>query len=130
MAELEGRTLNDRYELRRIIGKGGMANVYEAYDPSFHRAVAIKVFKREDEEMLRRFIREAHVMAGLRHPHLVEVYDTGESPVDGVMRYYIVMPLLQGGTLRARIRRSPLSLPEVVQVLSDICVSLDYCPEQ
>lgn len=125
MAELEGRTL-DRYELRRLIGKGGMANVYEAYDPSFHRVVAIKVFKREDEEMLRRFIREAHVMAGLHHPHLVEVYDTGECPLDGVTRYYIVMPLLSGGTLRMRIRRSPLSLPEVCQCLSDIAGALDY----
>lgn len=125
MAELEGRTL-DRYELRRLIGKGGMANVYEAYDPSFHRVVAVKVFKREDEEMLRRFIREAHVMAGLHHPHLVEVYDTGEFLLDGIMRYYIVMPMLTGGTLRLRIRRSPLSLPEVCQCLNDIAGALDY----
>ena len=125
MAELEGRTL-DRYELRRLIGKGGMANVYEAYDPNFHRVVAVKVFKREDEEMLRRFIREAQVMAGLHHPHLVEVYDTGECMLDGVMRYYIVMPMLTGGTLRLRIRRSPLSLPEVCRCLGDIAGALDY----
>lgn len=125
MAELEGRTL-DRYELRRLIGKGGMANVYEAYDPNFHRVVAVKVFKREDDEMLRRFIREAHVMAGLHHPHLVEVYDTGECSLDGIMRYYIVMPMLTGGTLRLRIRRSPLSLPEVCQCLKDIAGALDY----
>lgn len=125
MAELEGRTLN-RYELRRLIGKGGMANVYEAYDPNFHRVVAVKVFKREDEEMLRRFIREAQLMAGLHHPHLVEVYDTGECMLDGVMRYYIVMPMLTGGTLRLRIRRAPLSLSEVCQCLSDIAGALDY----
>lgn len=130
MAELEGRTLNERYELRRIIGKGGMANVYEAYDPNFHRMVAIKVFKREDEEMLRRFIREAHVMAGLHHPHLVEVYDTGEYPLDGITRYYIVMPLLTGGTLRSRIRRAPLSLDEVCQCLNDIAGALDYIHAQ
>ena len=129
MAELEGKTL-DRYELRRLIGKGGMANVYEAYDPNFHRVVAIKVFKREDEEMLRRFIREAHVMAGLRHPHLVEVYDTGDCLLDGITRYYIVMPLLTGGTLRARIRRSPLSLSEVCQCLKDIADALDYIHAQ
>lgn len=129
MAELEGKTL-DRYELRRIIGKGGMANVYEAYDPNFHRMVAIKVFKREDEEMLRRFIREAQLMAGLRHPHLVEVYDTGESQLDGATRYYIVMPLLTGGTLRSRIRRAPLSLPEVCQCMKDIGDALDYIHAQ
>lgn len=125
MAELEGRAL-DRYELRRLIGKGGMANVYEAYDPSFHRVVAVKVFKREDEEMLRRFMREARLMAGLHHPHLVGIYDTGECLLDGVMRYYIVMPMLTGGTLRLRIRRSPLSLAEVCRCLNDIAGALDY----
>lgn len=125
MAELEGRTL-DRYELRRLIGKGGMANVYEAYDPSFHRVVAVKVFKREDDEMLRRFIREAQLMAGLHHAHLVQVYDSGECQIDGVPRYYIVMPMMTGGTLRLRIRREPLSLPQVCQCLSDIASALDY----
>jgi serine/threonine protein kinase len=125
MAELEGSVLG-RYELRQLIGKGGMANVYEAYDPSFHRIVAVKVFKREDEEMLRRFLREARVMAGLHHPHLVGIYDTGECLLDGVMRYYIVMPLLTGGTLRLRIRRSPLSLAQVCQCLNDIASALDY----
>lgn len=129
MAELEGRAL-DRYELRRLIGKGGMANVYEAYDPSFHRVVAVKVFKREDEEMLHRFIREAQVMAGLHHPHLVGVYDTGEYLLDGVMRYYIIMPMFTGGTLRLRIRRSPLSLAEVCQCLNDIASALDYIHQQ
>jgi serine/threonine protein kinase len=125
MAELEGRTL-DRYELRKLIGKGGMANVYEAYDPSFHRVVAIKVFKREDDEMLRRFIREAQLMASLHHAHLVQVYDTGDFLIDGVARYYIVMPMMNGGTLRLRIRRSPLSLTEICQCLRDISSALDY----
>ncbi len=129
MAELEGKTL-DRYELLRLIGKGGMANVYEAYDPSMHRTVAIKVFKREDEEMLRRFIREAQLMASLRHPHLVQVYDTGESKIDGFSRYYIVMPLLTGGSLRVRIRRFPLSLSEICQCLNDIGGALDYIHSQ
>lgn len=125
MAELEGRTL-DRYELRRIIGKGGMANVYEAYDPSFHRVVAVKVFKREDDEMLRRFVREARLMASLNHPHLVRIYDSGECQIDGVNHSYIVMPKLTGGTLRTRIRREPLSLAEVRQCLNDIAGALDY----
>lgn len=125
MAELEGKIL-DRYELRRIIGKGGMANVYEAYDPSFHRVVAVKVFKRDDDEMLRRFIREARLMASLNHPHLVQIYDSGESQIEGVSHSYIVMPKLTGGTLRTRIRRAPLSLDEVCKCLSDIAGALDY----
>ncbi len=62
MALLEGKIL-DRYALRRLVGKGGMANVYEAEDQQFQRKVAVKIFKREDEEMLRRFIREARLMA-------------------------------------------------------------------
>ncbi|MGH2510504.1 MAG: serine/threonine-protein kinase, partial [Ktedonobacteraceae bacterium] len=125
MAELEGKTL-DRYELRQTIGKGGMANVYEAYDPSFHRVVAIKVFKREDDEMLQRFIREARLMASLNHPHLVQIYDSGECQIDGVSHSYIVMPKLTGGTLRMRIRREPLSLAEVCQCLEDVAGALDY----
>ncbi len=66
MPGLEGKTLG-RYELQTLIGRGGMADVYKGYDPHFEREVAVKVFKREDEEMLRRFIREAHLMAALRN---------------------------------------------------------------
>jgi serine/threonine protein kinase len=125
MALLEGKIL-DRYELRRLVGKGGMANVYEAVDRQFQRKVAVKVFKREDEEMLRRFIREARLMGSLRHEHLVPIIDTGQCQLDGDTRYYIVMPLLDGGTLRARIRRSPLSLLETCRIVQDIASALDY----
>src|SRR5260370_27960526 len=76
--------------------------------------------------MLRRFIREAHLMAGLHHAHLVQIYDSRESQIDGPSRSYIVMPRLTGGTLRSRIRREPLSLSEVCQCLSDISGALDY----
>ncbi len=125
MAELEGRAL-DRYELRRIIGRGGMASVYEAYDPNFQRVVAVKVFRREEGDMLQRFLREARVMASLNHPHLIHIYDSGEAQIDGISRSYIVMPLLTGGTLRLRIRREPLSLGEVCGCLNDIAGALDY----
>ena len=86
MAGLEGKTLG-RYELHRLVGRGGMADVYEGYDPHFDRKVAVKVFKREDEEMLRRFIREAHLMASLRNEHLVQVYDAGQSEMVDVTWY-------------------------------------------
>ena len=129
MAALEGKTLN-RYELQRLIGRGGMANVYEGYDAHFQRKVAIKVFKREDEDMLLRFMREARLMASLNNPHLVPIYDTGECEIDGVTRYYIVMPFMEGGTLRVRIRRSPLTLAEVCSCLQDIADALDYIHAQ
>lgn len=125
MAALEGKTLN-RYELRRLVGRGGMANVYEGYDAHFQRKVAVKVFKREDEDMLLRFMREARLMASLNNPHLVPIYDTGECEIDGATRYYIVMPFMEGGTLRLRIRRSPLTLAEVCSCLEDIADALDY----
>ena len=129
MVDLEGKNLG-RYKLQQLIGRGGMADVYQGYDPHFERDVAIKVFKRQDEEMLRRFIREARMMAALRNPHLMPVYDTGEDRVDGFPQYYIVMPLMSGGTLRARIRRSPLTLGEVCQDLNDIADALDYIHSQ
>jgi len=125
MAALEGKTLN-RYELQRLVGRGGMANVYEGYDSHFQRQVAIKVFKREDEDMLLRFMREARLMAALHNPHLVPIYDTGECEIDGFTRYYIVMPFMEGGTLRVRIRHLPLTLLEVCSCLQDIADALDY----
>ncbi len=129
MPGLEGKTLG-RYHLHNLVGRGGMADVYKGYDPHFEREVAIKVFKREDEEMLRRFIREAHLMASFHNIHLVPIYDSGESVVDGDARYYIVMPFMEGGTLRARIRRSPLSLAETCHTLRDIADALDYIHSQ
>lgn len=129
MVDLEGRTLA-RYELQQLIGRGGMADVYLAFDPHFERDVAVKVFKRQDEEMLRRFIREARLMASLRHPNLMPIYDAGESRIDRVPQYYIVMPVMPGGTLRARIRRNPLPLAQTCQYLREIASALDYIHAQ
>src|SRR5437588_1224040 len=129
MVGLEGKTLG-RYELHRLVGRGGMADVYQGYDPHFDREVAVKVFKREDEEMLRRFIREAHLMASLHNEHLVQVYDAGQSEIGDIAWYYIVMPFMEGGTLRARIRRSPLAPTEACRNLKDIAAALDYIHHQ
>jgi serine/threonine protein kinase len=126
MAGLEGRIF-DHYELRSLLGRGGMADVYLGYDPRFERDIAVKVFKRgEDEDLLRRFIREARLMGSLHNTHLIPVYDTGEINIDGYLQYYIVMPYMSGGTLRERIRGKPLSLAETCRCLSDIADALDY----
>ena len=125
MVGLAGKTL-DRYVLGQRIGKGGMADVYLGYDPYFQRAVAIKIFKQDNDGMLQRFMREAKIMASLHHPHLMPIYDTGESEVDGLTRYYIVMPFVDGGTLGKRIRHSMLSLDDVSKYLLDIATALDY----
>ena len=125
MAGLEGRVL-DRYELRRLVGRGGMADVYRGFDTRFQRDVAVKVFKREDEELLRRFIREARLMASLHNSHLMPVFDTGVDDIDGVPYYYIVMPFMDGGTLRGLIRRGPLPLSDACRYLREIADALDY----
>ena len=125
MAGLEGRVL-DRYELRQLAGRGGMADVYRGFDTKFQRDVAVKVFKREDEDLLRRFIREARLMASLHNSHLMPVFDTGVDDVDGIPYYYIVMPYMDGGTLRTRIRRGPLPLSDVCRYLREIADALDY----
>ncbi|GAC1361995.1 MAG: hypothetical protein NVS2B12_03890 [Ktedonobacteraceae bacterium] len=129
MADLEGLTL-DRYELQRSVGRGGMADVYLAYDPHFEREVAVKVFKREDEGMLRRFVREAQLMASLHNAHLIPVYDSGSSLLNGTNVYYIVMPYMEGGTLRRRIRNSPVPLKTACRYLREIADALDYMHRQ
>lgn len=125
MAGLEGRVL-DRYELRQLTGRGGMADVYRGFDTKFQRDVAVKVFKRDDEDLLRRFIREARLMASLHNSHLMPVFDTGLDDVDGVPYYYIVMPFMDGGTLRARIRRGPLPFEDTCRYMREIAEALDY----
>ncbi len=125
MAGLEGRTL-DRYELQRLLGRGGMADVYVAFDPHFDREVALKIFKREDEDLLRRFVREAKLMASLSNSHLMPVYDAGTARLDESTVYYIVMPLMTGGTLRTRVRHARLPLQTACRYIREIADALDY----
>jgi serine/threonine protein kinase len=129
MIGLEGRTLND-FSLRQLIGRGGMADVYLADDTHIGREVAIKVFKRDDDDMLRRFLREARLMASLHHPHLMPIYDAGTAVVDGVERYYITMPYMPAGTLRSTLRKSRPSLQQVSIYIHDIASALDYIHSQ
>ncbi len=125
MIGLAGRTL-DHYTLRQRVGKGGMADVYLGFDPHFQRPVAVKISKQDSDGMLRRFMREAKIMSALHHPHLMPIYDMGESEVDGVTRYYMVMPFIVGGTLGSRIQHSVLSPEEASSYLFDIASALDY----
>ncbi|HLJ33797.1 MAG TPA: protein kinase, partial [Ktedonobacteraceae bacterium] len=107
MAELEGKILG-RYELKELIGRGSMAEVYKGYDRLLKREIAVKVFKHTEEQMLLRFIREAEVMSQMSHPHLVTIYDSDSSLIGNIAWYYYIMPLMKGSTLRTRIQRSPL----------------------
>ena len=113
-----------RYEIRRELGRGGMAAVYLAYDPNFDREVAIKVLPHElmhDPAFRTRFHREARTIAALEHPAIVPVYDFGEQ--DG--QPYLVMRYLSGGSLVARIRSGPVPAAEAARILARIGSALD-----
>src|SRR5437762_11891166 len=99
--ELSGRTLG-QYEIGRLLGEGGMAQVYLARQTSIGRTVAIKIMPSHtmrDPDFVERFNREVQVIAGLQHPRVLPVYDFGQ--IDN--RPYIVMAYLSGGTLEDRI---------------------------
>ncbi|MGB3712888.1 MAG: protein kinase [Candidatus Promineifilaceae bacterium] len=117
------------YELIGEIGKGGMATVYRAYQPSMDRFVAIKIIKQsvlDDEEVRERFQREARLIARLEHPHILPVYDfdgSNELP-------YIVMRYLEGGTLKDVLNQGSLPFDEITFILLQIGPALDYAHRQ
>ena len=117
---VKGQKINERYEIIRVIGEGGMANVYLANDTILNRKVAVKVLRGDlanDEKFVRRFQREALSASSLNHPNIVEMYDVGED--DG--NFYIVMEYVDGKNLKQLIkRRTKLSLTEVVDIMKQL----------
>ena len=110
---LSGRLLDGRYRVGAIIARGGMSTVYRGVDLRLDRPVAIKVLSAafaDDPAFLARFEREARAAAGLRHPGVVAVYDQGVDSADGGLPF-LVMELVDGGTLRDLLRRGPIALP-------------------
>ncbi len=114
---IRGQKINDRYQIIRTIGEGGMANVYLARDLILDRDVAVKILRgdlADDEKFVRRFQREAIAASSLSHPNIVEMYDVGED--DG--KYYIVMEYVEGKTLKSLVKkRGALTLPEVIDIM-------------
>ena len=97
------------YTITRLLGAGGMGAVYEAADERLHRRVAIKVLPPRlavDPESLQRFRQEARAASALNHPNIVHIYAVDEAVVDGNRVHYIVMELVDGKTLRARMTDS------------------------
>ena len=123
------RTLGERYQIEREIGRGGMARVYLANDVKHARRVAVKVIRPELAASLgrERFLREIGIIARLRHPNIVPLYDSGDA--DGVL--YFVMPYEDGPSLRARLDTGEqLSVAERVSTLRDLARALAYAHEQ
>jgi serine/threonine-protein kinase len=107
------KLVDNRYEIIRPLGSGGVADVYLAHDEVLGRDVALKMLNRErsgDEEFVERFRREARSAAALSHPNIVSIYDRGES---GDGSCYISMEYLPGGTLKDRISRDGRLSPSV-----------------
>lgn len=121
---MKGQKINDRYQIIKSIGEGGMANVYLAYDTILDRNVAVKVLRGDlasDEKFVRRFQREALSASSLAHPNIVEVYDVGEDNGS----YYMVMEYIEGKHLKELIKkRGKLTLSEVIDIMSQICDGL------
>ena len=126
--------LGDRYDVGQVIGRGGMAEVYEGTDRRLNRKVAIKVLRPDlarDPMFQERFRREAQSAAGLNHPNIVAIYDTGEDLInDGVNEVsvpYIVMEYVDGVTLRHMLNNGPRILPErALEVIAGVLAALDY----
>ena len=125
----KGQKINDRYEIIKSIGEGGMANVYLANDTILDRKVAIKVLRGDlenNEKFIRRFQREAKSVSDLSHPNIVEVYDVGEEEGN----YYIVMEYIEGKTLKQLLqKRGALTLPEVIDIMSQLTDGLAHAHE-
>src|SRR5579864_464386 len=111
------------YEILGTIGAGGMGEVYRARDPRLGREVAIKVLPSQfsaDSERLRRFEQEARAAAALNHPNILAIYDLGQSNGSP----YIVSELLEGESLRERLRSGPLPLRKAVDYATQIALGL------
>ena len=123
---LEGRLLNERYVVKRLIGGGGMANVYLGFDNILEREVAIKVLRLEysnDDEFITRFHREAQSATSLSHENIVNIYDVGEE--DDI--YYMVMEYVEGLTLKEYIQRyGPITIEDSIEIMSQITSAIEH----
>ncbi|PEB55061.1 serine/threonine protein kinase [Bacillus pseudomycoides] len=123
---LIGKRLNDRYKLLKMIGGGGMANVYLAHDDILGRDVAVKILRLDyanNEEFIKRFHREAQSVTTLSHPNIVNMYDVGEE--DGI--YYLVMEYVPGQTLKQYInQRGMLPIGEALDIMEQLTAAMAH----
>jgi serine/threonine-protein kinase len=127
MIPLLGKVLNNRFRVEEHIGRGGMAEVYRAYDQQRGAYLALKVLRddlAEDKIFISRFEREARILAELQHPHIVRFYGFQKS--DGYV--YILMDFIQGKTLRKLISQkdAPLDENKILDILDPVCKALHF----
>src|SRR3954452_15355594 len=126
MSQQENRVFNERYELRRHIARGGMAEVYLAHDRLLDRPVALKMLFPElsvDRSFVERFRREAQAAANLTHPNIVSVYDWGEDE----NTYFIVMEYIEGQTLSSVLPNERTLLPaRAAEIGAEVAGALEF----
>jgi tRNA A-37 threonylcarbamoyl transferase component Bud32 len=136
--DFRGRTVGGgRYQLRDLLGKGGMASVHLAYDTVLERQVAIKTMHSElgrEDAFRERFKREAQSVAKLTHTNIVSVYDTGEDRIDGGPVPYIVMEYVEGRPLRSELeqdiaRFGAMPADKALRITADVLAALDISHE-
>ena len=127
------RKLAGRYEVRQVLGQGGMGLVYRAYDTVIHRDVALKtLLDLPDPGSLQLFYQECNVLASLSHPNIVEIFDIGKFEEEGKSKPYFVMPLLPGTTLEEFIKNAShrLTVERTVEIISQTCRGLQAAHER
>jgi len=116
----------DRYDLRGVLGRGGMATVYVAYDRKHHREVALKVLRPDIASTIgaERFLNEIEIVARMVHPHILPLHDSGEA--QGFV--YYVMPFIDGGSLRQRLVQEGgrMSAARAIEIATPIADALTY----
>jgi serine/threonine protein kinase len=127
MSSLIGQTLLHRYEIRDLIGRGGVGEVYLAWDPQRMTRLAVKVLHEDlayDKVFMRRFQREAETLAKLQHPNIVRFY---RLEVEG-HRAFMLLDYIEGDTLHARLFKlgRPMTTPEVMEVVEPVIAVLHY----
>ena len=122
------RSLGSSYTIERELGGGGMSRVFVARDATLRRDVVVKVLPPDlvAGVNVERFRREILVAAGLQHPHIVPVLSSGET--DGLP--WFTMPFVQGESLRDRVARGPLTIPECINLLREVAKALAYAHER
>jgi serine/threonine-protein kinase len=129
LSERLSRAVEGRYEIEDELGRGGMSMVFQARDVRHDRTVAVKVLLPELAASVgaQRFLREIEIAAGLVHPHILPLYDSGEA--EGLL--YHVTPLIDGETLRDRLKRERyLSIEEACRITAEVSDALDFAHSQ
>lgn len=131
---VNSRVLGDRYELAELLGQGGMAEVYRARDTRLGRSVAVKILRTDlarDPAFERRFEREAQACAGMSHPNVVAVFDTGVHTEDQTAIPYLVMEYIDGTTLKDLLMTGRRLLPQrALEITAGVLSALEYSHQQ